>query len=167
MSDSPRDLPLGRAVAETEAVSIHAFFRLMGSRAVHIAAFLTLCAAYIQGGVDKLIDIPAAMKEMEQFGMHPASVFLPAVIFTELAGSVMVVVGWQRWFGALWLVGFTFIANLMANAFWTIHGADRMPNENAFFEHWGLIGGLLLVAWIDIHDKKLGTFKSAPAGSRP
>lgn len=168
MSELPhRGRGIGNMLGNAERFGVKAFFRAVASRPVHLLAFLTLCAAYIQGGVDKLIDIPGALNEMRALGLPQPSVFLPAVIVTELVGSVMVIIGWYRWFGALWLAGFTFIANLMANAFWALHGADRMPNENAFFEHWGLIGGFLLVAWIDVHDRKLGTFDGAPKDTRP
>jgi uncharacterized membrane protein YphA (DoxX/SURF4 family) len=129
------------------------FERAMTGRVMHGIAFLTLCAAYIEGGLSKLSNITASLAEMEGFHLHPAGMYLAAVITTELGGSAMVISGRGRWVGALWLAGFTFIANLMANAFWTAQGAARFPQENAFFEHWGLIGGLLLVAWIDLHDR--------------
>jgi uncharacterized membrane protein YphA (DoxX/SURF4 family) len=130
-----------------------AFERAMTGRAMHSIAFLTLCAAYIQGGVSKLSNLSASLAEMEGFHLHPGGPYLAAVITTELVGSAMVISGKGRWAGALWLAVFTFIANLLANAFWTVQGAGRFPQENAFFEHWGLIGGLLLVAWIDLHDR--------------
>jgi uncharacterized membrane protein YphA (DoxX/SURF4 family) len=129
------------------------FERAMTGRVTHSIAFLTLCAAYIEGGLSKLSNIAASLAEMEGFHLHPAGLYLVAVITTELGGSVMVISGRGRWVGALWLAGFTFIANLLANAFWTVQGAARFPQQNAFFEHWGLIGGLLLVAWIDLHDR--------------
>jgi uncharacterized membrane protein YphA (DoxX/SURF4 family) len=127
------------------------FERAMTGRVMHSIAFLTLCAAYIQGGLSKLSNIATSLAEMDRFHLHPAG-FWPQSSPTELVGSAMVISGRGRWVGALWLAGFTFIANLLANAFWTVQGAARFPQENAFFEHWGLIGGLLLVAWIDLHD---------------
>jgi uncharacterized membrane protein YphA (DoxX/SURF4 family) len=129
------------------------FERAMAGRVMHSIAFLTLCAAYIQGGLSKLSNIAISLAEVEGFHLHPAGLYLAASITTELVGSAMVISGRGRWVGALWLAGFTFIANLLANAFWTVQGAARFPQQNAFFEHWGLIGGLLLVAWIDLHDR--------------
>ena len=92
-------------------------------------------------------------RPLVSFQLHPAGLYLAAVITAELVGSAMVICGRGRWVGALWLAGITFIANLLANAFWTVQGAARFPQQNSFFEHWGLIGGLLLVAWIDLHDR--------------
>jgi len=53
-----------------------------------------------------------------------------------------------------------------ANAFWAIYGVACMLNEKAFFKHWGLIGSFLLVAWIDLHDGRLGA-SAASGPSRP
>jgi uncharacterized membrane protein YphA (DoxX/SURF4 family) len=37
----------------------------------------------------------------------------------------------------------------VANRFWEIPLPDRFGVENAFFEHLGLVGGFLLVAYLD------------------
>lgn len=112
---------------------------------------LGLCAAYLQGGFDKLLDFPGAVAEQAHFGMAPPVLFAAATIATELAGSALVLSGWLRWVGALWLGGFTLIASFLANAFWTLPpGTERFMTENGFFEHLGLVGGFLLVAIWDL-----------------
>jgi len=65
----------------------------------------------------------------------------------------MVIGGWHRWLGALGLAGFTVAASLVANRFWELAAPDRMMAANAFFEHWGLAGGFLLVAWYDLRQR--------------
>jgi uncharacterized membrane protein YphA (DoxX/SURF4 family) len=105
------------------------FERAMTGRVMHSIAFLTLCAAYIQGGLSKLSNIATSLAEMEEFHLHPAGLYLAAVITTELVGSAMVSSGRGRWVGALWLAGFTFIANLLANAFWTVQGGRAFPSR--------------------------------------
>jgi uncharacterized membrane protein YphA (DoxX/SURF4 family) len=37
----------------------------------------------------------------------------------------------------------------MANRFWELAGHERIMSENGFFEHIGLAGAFLLVAWLD------------------
>jgi uncharacterized membrane protein YphA (DoxX/SURF4 family) len=44
------------------------------------------------------------------------------------------------------LAVFTFIANLLANRFWEMSGAERFTATNGFFEHIALIGGFVLAA---------------------
>jgi uncharacterized membrane protein YphA (DoxX/SURF4 family) len=50
----------------------------------------------------------------------------------------------------LWLVGFTLVATFIAHRFWELAPASRFTVENQFFEHLGLVGGFLLVAWLDV-----------------
>lgn len=113
-------------------------------------ALLMLCAAYLQGAFDKARDFPAAVAEMRGFGLRPAA---PLALFTiafEVVASAMVLTGVGRWLGALMLAGFTLMANLLADRFWELRGEPRLRAANSFFEHWGLAGGFLLVAWHDL-----------------
>ena len=120
------------------------------ARSIRWVALLGLCAAYLQGGFNKAVDFGGAIAEMEHFGLMPAVPFAVAIIVLELAASVMILSGIYRWAGALALAGFTLMATLVANRFWEIAPPERFMAANSFFEHLGLIGGLLLVAWHDL-----------------
>ncbi|MDA8052477.1 MAG: DoxX family protein [Rhodospirillales bacterium] len=123
----------------------------LGSPWLDRLALLLLCAAYIEGGIDKLFDFPGAVAEQAHFGLVPSVPFAIATIVTELGGSALVLAGRLRWLAALWLAGFTFIASLTANAFWFMPpGGAKFMAENAFFEHLGLVGGFLLVLLQDL-----------------
>jgi uncharacterized membrane protein YphA (DoxX/SURF4 family) len=121
---------------------------------VHWLGLLLLCSAYLQGAFDKLRDFESAIAEMQHFGLHPAVPFAAATIVFELVASFMVLAGVHRWLGALALAGFTVLANVLADRFWTLPKPERVRVANSFFEHWGLAGGFLLVAWHDLggHD---------------
>ena len=123
---------------------------LVATRPVHFVALLGLCAAYIHGGLDKLFDFNAAIAETQSFGLPFAAAATAATIVTELAGSALILTGAYRWLGALWLAGFTLFATFAANRFWEMQPPQRFMVENSFFEHLGLIGGFLLVAWLDL-----------------
>ena len=69
-----------------------------------------------------------------------------AVIALEIGASLLVLTGCFRWLGALALAGFTLLASLLADRFWAAPPGTRRAVRNTFFEHWGLVGGLLLVA---------------------
>jgi uncharacterized membrane protein YphA (DoxX/SURF4 family) len=114
---------------------------------------LGLCAAYIQGGLNKLLDWPGAMAEAAHFGLPMPPVTAAATIAVELIGSALVLSGRLRWLGALGLAAFTLVATFVANRFWELPpGQERFMTANAFFEHLGLIGGFLLVAWLDARE---------------
>jgi len=118
--------------------------------AIRWCCLLLLCSAYLQGGLDKAFDFPAALAEMQHFGLAPAGPLAVLTIAGELGASVLVLTGIRRWAGALYLALFTLAANLVANRFWELEGIARTMSENGFFEHLGLAGAFMLVAWMDV-----------------
>lgn len=119
--------------------------------AIRFIAHLGLCAAYIQGPLTKILDFDAALGEMNHFGLQPAALFAVAVIVFELLASAMILAGVLRWLAALGLAAFTLAATFIALRFWELApGQERFMATNAFFEHLGLAGAFLLVAWYDL-----------------
>jgi uncharacterized membrane protein YphA (DoxX/SURF4 family) len=109
-------------------------------------ARLALVSAYLIGGVNKLFDFPAAVAEQEHFGLHPAWLWAALAILLEIGGSLLVIAGRLVWLGAGGLGVLTAVAMLVANDFWSMTGQDRFVALNTFFEHLGLIAGLILVS---------------------
>ena len=138
--------------------------RALRHTVVHWIALLGLCAAYLQGGIVKATDFSGAIAEMQHFGLAPAAAIAIAVIVLEVGASVMILTGFYRWLAALALAGFTLMATLIALRFWELPaGQERFMAANAFFEHLGLVGGFLLVAW---HDLKRGPRRETKGPSR-
>lgn len=128
---------------------------VFASHAIRFAAYLGLCAAYLQGGLVKLHDFPGAVAEMAHAGLAPAPLFAALVILLELGASALILPGRWRWLGAVALSGFTLLATLLALRFWELPpGQERFMAANAFFEHLGLAGGFLLVAWLDLTERQ-------------
>lgn len=113
-------------------------------------ALLGICSAYLQGGLTKLFNFSGAIAEMQHFGLAPAAPLATATIVVELGAAAMILTGWLRWLGALILAGFTLGATFVANRFWEIPPPDQIMVMNAFFEHLGLIGAFVLIAWHDL-----------------
>lgn len=114
-------------------------------------ALLALCGAYIQGGLVKAFDFAGAVGEMTHFGLAPAVPLALGVIVLELGAAALILTGRLRWLGALVLAVFTLGATFVANRYWEASGHDRFMLMNAFFEHVGLVGAFVLVAW---HDRR-------------
>lgn len=123
-------------------------------RWLHWIALLLLCAAYLQGGLVKLFDFSGAVAEMQHFGLTPAVPMAAATIALELVAPAMILLGVYRWLGALALAAFTLAATFMANRFWSAPPEAQFMLMNAFFEHLGLVGGFLLVAWHDLGQRR-------------
>ena len=127
---------------------------MAGAPLVRWLALLALCAAYLQGGLVKAFDFSGAIAEMEHFGVSPAAPMAVIAIALELGASLLILTGKYRWLGALSLAGFTLFATFLANRFWDIAPPVRAMAMNGFFEHIGLCGGFLLVAWHDLNDRQ-------------
>jgi uncharacterized membrane protein YphA (DoxX/SURF4 family) len=127
---------------------------VLGAEWIRRLALLGLCAAYLQGGFNKVADFPEAIAEVQHLGIAPAAPFAVAVVILELGASAMILIGVWRWLGALFLASFTLMASALALRFWEMAPPERHGAANAFFEHLGLIGGFLLVAWHDIRDRR-------------
>lgn len=122
-------------------------------RALTFIGLLGLCAAYLQGGLNKLLDYPGAVAEAVHFGLPFAPAAAALTIVVELVASAMVLTGRLRWLGALALMLFTIAATLIANRYWELQpGQERFMMANSFYEHLGLAGAFLLVAVRDRPD---------------
>lgn len=120
-------------------------------------ALLLLCAAYLQGGFNKATDLASAVAEMNHFGISPATPMAVAVIVLELGAAALILSGFYRWLGAVALAAFTLSATFVALRFWEMPlGQERFMAANSFFEHLGLVGGFLLVAWHDLKERANG-----------
>lgn len=125
----------------------------LGSSTLRWFALLALCAAYLQGGFNKLTDFASAIAEMQHFGLQPALPLAAAVIVLELGAAVLILSGYLRWLGALALAVFTLAATFVANRYWQAPAAEQFALANAFYEHIGLVGAFVLVAWQDLREK--------------
>src|SRR5258708_37725856 len=100
----------------------------------------------------KLIAYSGAFGERAHFGLQPAWMWAMAAVIVELGGSVLVIIGRWVWLGAGGLGVLTAIAMFAANDFWAKAGPDRFIAVNDFFEHLGLIAGLVLVSVLSLHE---------------
>lgn len=118
---------------------------------------VALCSAFLIGGIQKLADFPAAVAEQAHFGLQPAWLWAAAAVIVELGGSALVIIGRWVWLGAGGLGVLTAVAMLTANDFWAKTGHDRFMAVNAFFEHLGLIAGLVLVSILSLRKRDAST----------
>jgi len=128
--------------------------RMLGSVTIRWLALLALCAAYLQGGLNKAFDFASAIAEMQHFGLPYAAPLAAITIVVEIGASLLILSGIYRWAGALVLAGFTLFATFVANRFWEMVPPERFMAANSFFEHIGLIGGFVLVAWHDLQQRQ-------------
>ena len=114
---------------------------------------IALVSAFLIVGIQKLVDFPAAVSEQAHFGLQPAWLWAMAAIVVELGGSALVISGRRVWLGAGGLGILTAVAMVTANDFWAQIGHDRFVAVNAFFEHLGLIAGLVLISMLALREQ--------------
>ncbi|NGO53941.1 DoxX family protein [Allomesorhizobium camelthorni] len=121
---------------------------------LRLFALVALCSVYIQRPFMKIYDFDGAIAEMNHFGLNPAPLFAAGIIVFELLMSALILLGIFRWADALCLAGFTLMATFLAFHFWELPpGMERMMATNGFFEHLGLAGAFVLVAWHDLRER--------------
>jgi uncharacterized membrane protein YphA (DoxX/SURF4 family) len=114
---------------------------------------LALVSAFLIGGIQKLVDFDGAMAEQAHLGLQPAWLWAVAAVVVELGGSALVVLGRWVWLGAGGLGVLTAVAMLTANDFWARADHDRFMAMNAFFEHLGLIAGLVVLSILSLRKR--------------
>ena len=119
---------------------------ILDCRGTWLLARVALTSAFWIGGLTKLTDFPGAVAEQAHFGLRPAALFAILTVTVELAGSALVISGRLVWLGAGALGVFTGLAALLANHVWDMAGDARFQAMNSFFEHLGLIAGLVMAA---------------------
>jgi transmembrane protein len=118
---------------------------------------LLICAAFLVSGVLKALNFNTAQAEVAGLtGITGLAAPLAVlVILTQLGGSALLLAGGRLAVaGGVLLAVFTAAATLLAHAFWTKTGIEAARDVNTFFEHVGLIGGLLLVAWFEAKPRR-------------
>jgi uncharacterized membrane protein YphA (DoxX/SURF4 family) len=106
---------------------------------------LALTSLFLIAVVIELGDFPGAVAIQAHFGLHPAPLWAGVVIAVQLAGSFLILLGRYVWLGAGMLAGLTGATEIIAHRFWELSGAAEFTARNEFFEHLGMIAGLVLV----------------------
>lgn len=112
-----------------------------------------LISAFLIGGIQQLVDFPEAVVELAHLGLQPDWLWAAVAIMVKIGGSALVIFGRWVWLGAGALGVLTAIVMLTANDFWAKTGHDRFVAVNAFFEHLGLIIGLVLISMLSLRNE--------------
>ena len=118
---------------------------LVTSRAFYTVAATALTFIFWWSGITKLLNFPAAMAEMQHFGLTPAWLFAAATVTVQLVGSLLVITASRwAWLGAGALSIFTLATIPLAHRFWELDGTIAMLEQALVQEHISVIGGLAI-----------------------
>lgn len=117
------------------------------------ARFL-LVITFLVPGVMQAVQFQNSLGEFAHFNLNPPAAFVVLSIVTLLAGTALVLKGGKlTWLGAGALGIYTALTVLIVHHFWTMTGADQLNEMRTALEHFGLIGGLMIVAALE-HRRK-------------
>jgi putative oxidoreductase len=108
-------------------------------------ALFCLSFVFVWSGVSKALNPAAGKAEVAALGLPDAGLFLWLTVACQIAGGLMVLLGFWARLGALALLGFTVIGTLLAHGTRGLSGEKRQQQETTAFEHLAIVGGFLFV----------------------
>jgi putative oxidoreductase len=110
-----------------------------------LLARFCLSFVFLWSGISKALHPAAGKAEIAALGLPDAALFLWPTVACQIAGGLMVLLGFWARLGALALLGFTVIATLMAHGTRGLAGDKRQQQETTAFEHLAIVGGFLFL----------------------
>lgn len=117
-----------------------------GQNAMVIAGQVLIAVFFLYIGIRNLKIIPRHVEKFRKYGIPFPGLFLMAGFAFQFGGGLLLLSGWHAEIGAILLIVFTALANLLYHHFWTMTDAVmHRTHQNYFFNNLAVMGGLLLV----------------------
>ncbi|WP_374351388.1 DoxX family protein [Chitinimonas sp.] len=110
------------------------------------AVRLGMAAVFLYSAGEKLLFWQEGLTEVSRKRLPFPALALACTIAVQLAGGLMVALGWHASLGALALAGFTLMATLVFHDFWRTQGREQRMQLTTFLEHIGMVAGLVWLA---------------------
>jgi putative oxidoreductase len=121
---------------------------------------------FLRSAFGKITGFTAVSGMMAKKGMPFAEVFLVGAIVLEIAGSLMILLGWHARLGALLLSIFLIPATLIFHNFWAVDPAqlrEVVNQTNHFYKNVSILGALVLIMGMGSGALSLKPDPAAPA----
>jgi putative oxidoreductase len=115
------------------------------SDAVMLVARILLALMFVSAGFSKIGGFEGTAGYIASKGLPLPQLGAAIAIVVELAGGIMLIVGWKARWAALAIAVFTAAATVIFHNYWTMTGADAFTQQLMFWKNVSVIGGLLAV----------------------
>ena len=115
------------------------------ARYAPLAGRILMSLLFLVSVFGKLTDFGGTAGAMAGKGMPMPQLLLVAGIALELAGSIMLILGWKVRLAALALIVFTIPATLYFHNFWAYPPEQVRNQRNHFLKNVTIVGGLVFV----------------------
>lgn len=107
---------------------------------------ICIAALFLWAAWGKLMGWEGTVAYMASHQMPAIWFFLPAAVFLQVVGSLLVLTGFKARWGAWMLILFIIPAALIFHDYWHLEGKARLTEQIMFMKDVGTLGGLLLLA---------------------
>lgn len=107
---------------------------------------LLLALMFVLAGLDKFGNLAGTAGYIASKGLPLPQLLAFATAGLEVAGGLLLIVGFQARQSALALAGFTLLATLLFHDFWSLPADQQMMQQLMFMKNISIVGGLLMVA---------------------
>lgn len=107
---------------------------------------LFIAALFLVAGIRKLLIWEGQVGYFTRLGFPAPELFTVIAIVVEIAGAILLIVGWRTRLVSWVLIAFVVIATFMAHRFWEFDAPQQANQMNHFLKNLALVGGLLFVA---------------------
>jgi putative oxidoreductase len=113
--------------------------------AVMLVARILLALMFVIAGFSKIGGFEGTAGYIASKGLPLPQLGAAIAIVVELAGGIMLIVGWKARWAALAIALFTAVATVIFHNYWAMTGADAGMQRLMFMKNVSVIGGLLAV----------------------
>jgi putative oxidoreductase len=106
---------------------------------------ILLALIFVRAGINQLGAIAATSVYMASHGIPYAHVLVWGAVVLELVGGLMLMAGLWAHVVAFLLFFYVLALALIFHAYWAMSGAEAHAEQNNFFEHLAIMGGMLYV----------------------
>ena len=106
---------------------------------------ILIALIFLKSGLEKITGFSAVAGFMAKAGMPAPEFLLVGSIAFEIAGGLMVLLGWHARWGALLLAVFMIPATLIFHNFWAVEAAQVTNQVNHFMKNVSILGALAFI----------------------
>ena len=110
-----------------------------------LAGRVLLVALFVFSGVTKLVDLGGTAAHIQAKGLPAPAALAVAAAMVEIAGGLMIMVGWKTRPATIMLIVFTAAATVIFHDFWNVGGREQINQMLHAFKNVSMIGGLLIL----------------------
>ncbi len=110
-----------------------------------LIARILLAMMFLLAGLSKFAGLEGTAGYIASKGLPLPQLLALGTAALEVAGALLLIVGWHARWAALVLAAFTLLATMLFHNFWAMPADQQMMQQLMFMKNLSVVGGLLVV----------------------